>query len=102
MSDETKRPALSITWLGAYAVGVPYMTGYIIVTIHLANFNVSPADLIRLQYIVAGVWSLLPLLVVVYPVVWLAAFLDHTYRGWGRINVAGSWRKLLIHAGRIS
>src|ERR1044072_2173025 len=102
MSDDRPKPTLSIPWISASVVGAPYVIGYIIVTIHLAGFNVSPPDLTRLQYIVAGVWSILPLIAVVYPVVWLAALLEDSYGEAAAPDTATFLRRMLCHARTIS
>lgn len=51
--------------LGAILLGALYAAGFLVVTFHLSRFGVTPADWVRPQYLVAGVWCLTPLLLFV-------------------------------------
>jgi hypothetical protein len=96
--DKTDANLLSKAWIGAYLVGVPYLIGYLVVTIHLATYSLLPLEVIRIQYVVAGIWSIVPLVIILYPLTALVATLHDEYRG-GKIEI--SWRALFSHLRRI-
>lgn len=97
-ASESKSPSLA--WIGAYLVGVPYLFGYLVVTIHLARFSVAPLDLIRVQYIAAGVWSVLPLIFLLFPFVFFAFSLDAD-RKKSEPGDRPLWRRLLTLGAQI-
>ena len=57
----------------AAVLAVFYFVGFLVVTCHLSRYGVSPISWFKLQYLVAGVWLFVPLVV---PFVFLAAVLS--------------------------
>jgi hypothetical protein len=55
---------------GAAVLGVLYALGFVVVTIHLGRYHVTPFGLLRAQYLLSGLWLLVPLVGVVLPVLW--------------------------------
>ena len=45
---------------------VLYVVGFLVVTFHLAQFGFVPASWLRPQYLLAGIWCLLPTLLLVW------------------------------------
>jgi hypothetical protein len=81
MSEEgDKTGFLSKAWANAYLLALPYLVGYVVVTIHLAKFGILPLDVISLQYVTAGIWSILPLIIIFYPLLGLATALHDQYK----------------------
>jgi|SRR5450755_4261688 hypothetical protein len=50
--------------ISAFVIGLVYLLGFLVVTFHLSRYGVSPPAAIRLQYILAGLWFLSPLLLI--------------------------------------
>jgi hypothetical protein len=48
--------------IGVGIVGMFYALGFLVVTFHLSRFGVAPVTWLRPQYLLAGIWCLLPLL----------------------------------------
>lgn len=46
--------------------GVIYALGFLVVSIYLSQFQVSPLNLIRYEYLLAGFWLTIPLIVALY------------------------------------
>ncbi len=51
-------PKLSLAILG-----IIYLFGFLVVMFNLSQYGVSPVGLLRIQYLVAGVWSLTPIFI---------------------------------------
>jgi hypothetical protein len=49
--------------VGVSIVGLLYALGFLVVTFHLSEFGVAPVTWLRPQYLLAGIWCLLPLLI---------------------------------------
>ncbi len=49
--------------------GLCYVLGLIVVTIHLRKFGLNSLDLSQLHYVMAGVWAMLPILVILLMVI---------------------------------
>jgi hypothetical protein len=47
--------------IGAIAFTALYVVGFLVVTLHLQKFGVTPVTWLRPQYLLAGTWCLLPL-----------------------------------------
>ena len=47
---------------GLSIVGLLYALGFLVVTFHLSKFGVAPVTWLRPQYLLTGIWCLLPLL----------------------------------------
>lgn len=91
----TAEPAVDLAKAGALIVGILYGLGFLVVTLHLSRYHVLPFGLLRVQYLLAGIWVLVPLTAVVLPLLWVAAVLHDQYRkghapGHGRL-----WRTVL-------
>lgn len=67
-SMDRQLPVAKLAQIGAVVVGTLYVVGFLVVTFHLSEFGVTPATLLRPQYLVAGIWCLIPL------VLFIAAF----------------------------
>ena len=52
--------------IGTVLLAVNYLMGYLVVTIYLSRFGVSTFEVLKLQYLTAGFWLLLPYLVGMY------------------------------------
>ena len=50
-----------ITRLGVLALALTYPLGILVVSLYLARYTVSPLSLLRVQYVVAGLWLLVPI-----------------------------------------
>jgi hypothetical protein len=50
----------SLSKLFAAALGVLYLTGFIVVASHLSGYGISSFSVVQLQYLIAGVWVLGP------------------------------------------
>jgi hypothetical protein len=50
-----------ITRLGLLALALTYALGVLVVSLYLARYTVSPLSLLRVQYVVAGLWLLAPI-----------------------------------------
>jgi hypothetical protein len=48
--------------IGVGIVGLIYALGFLVVTFHLSQFGVAPVTWLRPQYLLAGIWCLLPAL----------------------------------------
>jgi hypothetical protein len=46
--------------IGVGIVGLLYALGFLVVTFHLSQFGVAPVTWLRPQYLLAGIWCLLP------------------------------------------
>src|SRR5580700_6136656 len=46
--------------IGVGMVGLLYVLGFLVVTFHLSQFGVAPVTWLRPQYLLAGIWCLLP------------------------------------------
>ncbi len=44
----------------AFAVGVLYLSGFLVVASYLSRYGVSSFDVLHLQYLIAGIWALGP------------------------------------------
>jgi hypothetical protein len=55
----------SLSKCAAVAVGAIYLIGFLVVSAHLSGFGVSSFSVLRLQYLIAGVWALAPFTVVI-------------------------------------
>lgn len=88
---EKQAVGLSIPWVGVL-IGVPYLVGYLTVAVYLARFSVVPLDLIRVQYIAAGAWSMLPLLLFFLPLSYLGGYLHDAFVEKDGREVASRWR----------
>jgi hypothetical protein len=61
MPDTRLEPSLSdLAKLGVAIVGLIYAVGFLVVTFHLSKFDVAPVTWLRPQYLLAGIWCLLP------------------------------------------
>jgi hypothetical protein len=55
-----ENPELDFAKQGASIVGAVYVVGYLVVTFRWSQFDVIPVAWLRLQYLAAGIWCLLP------------------------------------------
>src|ERR1700687_2555981 len=67
LSAESTNPqsGLSIADVGRIGIGIVgllYVLGFLVVTFHLSQFGVAPVTWVRPQYLLAGIWCLLPVL----------------------------------------
>lgn len=69
-STEIGSAVADLAKTGAAVLGVLYALGFVVVTIHLGRYHVTPFGLLRAQYLLAGLWLLFPLVGVVLPVLW--------------------------------
>lgn len=65
-------PVAELAKTGATLLGILYALGFAVVTIHLGRYHVAPFGLLRVQYLLAGLWLLAPLVGVVLPLLWAA------------------------------
>ena len=80
------RPGLGIADLARVVVGVVgfiYAVGFLVVTFHLAAFGVAPVTWLRPQYLLAGIWCLLP---PVWVVCGLAIIATGVLEPWVRVS----------------
>jgi hypothetical protein len=57
---EPGNPKLDVAKDGASILAAVYAVGYLVVTFRLSPFSVTPITWLRLQYLAAGIWCLLP------------------------------------------
>jgi len=55
-----ENPELDLAQQGASIVGAVYVVGYLVVTFRWSQFGIIPVAWLRLQYLAAGIWCLLP------------------------------------------
>jgi hypothetical protein len=84
---------------GASLVGVLYGFGFTVVSVHLARYSVSPYGLLRTQYLLAGIWLLVPLVLVALPALWMIAALRHQDNP--SDDKLEGWRRVYRRAGKI-
>lgn len=65
--------------IGAAIVGIIYTLGFLVVSLHLSQFNIVPFTLFRIQYLVSGLWLLFPLAAIAVPFFWIAAAFEHRF-----------------------
>ena len=81
--------------VAAVIMGILYASGFIVVSLHLSQFNVRPFELIRVQYLISGLWLFLPLIAIAVPLFWLAGFLHDVYRA--PVPAKGPvWRQIFV------
>jgi len=100
MTSSDNQPVRDIAKLGAVALAILYGFGFIVVSVRLSQFNVAAYGMLRIQYLLAGIWLLLPMIAVLLPLVWTAAFLHDEYRA-GKLPLSWS-RRLLGHMYKIA
>ena len=59
--DKSKDVAELLGKAAVGLLGICYVIGLIVTTIHLHQYGIFSLDLLRLSYVVAGVWTLIPL-----------------------------------------
>ena len=64
----------------AYSLAILYGVGGVVVLLHLHRFGVVPTDLLRFQYLTAGLWFMVPLLVFELTRHWLLISLPRVKR----------------------
>jgi uncharacterized membrane protein YwzB len=60
--------------------GVIYATGFLVVSVHLSRYDISPFGVIRIQYILAGAWLILPLVLTLCIAFWVLAYAYHLFK----------------------
>jgi len=76
-SDASQKPVFSVrveslTKLSLALAGLAYILGLIVTALYLAQYGITALNLIRIQYILAGAWLLVPLLIVA--LFWIGIF----------------------------
>ena len=62
------------------SAAVLYVLGYLVVSLFLGQYNVSSLNLVRAQYILAGLWLILPLVATGIICAWFTSYLVSEYR----------------------
>jgi hypothetical protein len=101
MSDDTQtswRPSLEfVSKIGVLLIGIVYGLGFMVVAIHLGQYNVSAVSLLRAQYILAGIRLLVPLFISFLAVFWGGAI---AYDQLGE-KPQGFFRTILFYASTV-
>lgn len=50
----------SLSKILALAVGLLYLSGFLVVAFHLSDYGVSSLEILQLQYLIAGAWAIVP------------------------------------------
>jgi hypothetical protein len=82
--EDSKKPTFfsrveDFTKLGLPVLGIIYVLGFIVVALNLSKYGVSPLSLVRVQYILAGIWLLLPFFALAIIIIWFSSTLLDEY-----------------------
>ncbi|WP_420128781.1 hypothetical protein [Longimicrobium sp.] len=91
---------LDLVKAGGLIIGVLYGLGFLVVTLHLSQYHVLPFGLLRVQYLLAGIWVLVPLATVVVPLIWVAAVLHNEYQQ-KKVIQHGRVKRIVFHAKKL-
>jgi hypothetical protein len=79
--------------------GSCYVIGLIVVNIHLSQYGFYSLSLLQLNYITAGIWALLPILLVVFIIVYIV---DTFFTEWEREQPSTlKWKTVVVGIGII-
>lgn len=60
------------------AFGFLYVLGFLVHTLYLASYGVAAMNLLRIQYIMAGVWALMPMALIIGSYLWVMNVVEST------------------------
>ena len=106
MNDIEECPADKKEWIirveqlskiGIAGLSFTYALGFIAASLYFARYSVSSLSLIRVQYILAGIWLLLPILTTLFVLVWIVYFFRNEYSKNVDVPSHSKWSKIFIH-----
>ena len=61
--------AESISKMGAISFAAIYAIGYLVTSLHLSHYGIVSAELFKIQYVVTGVWAIIPPTIIIFLIV---------------------------------